>query len=359
MTALLEVDHVACRYAGETVVNDVSFTIAPGEVACLLGPSGSGKTTLLRAIAGLHDISAGTIALRGNTVSSKNKTLPPEKRDLSMVFQDHALFPHMNVAGNVAFGLRGSAKEKRDTAVGWLHAVGLDGFTERYPHELSGGQQQRVALARALAPQPDLILFDEPFASLDLELKQQLGRRLHDTLREHRIAGIVVTHDQHEAFALADVVGVMKDGRIRQWDTPYRVYHRPADRFVAGFVGEGRLIPGRLLDDKRIETGIGTLNSQQPIQAIPGATMDVLIRPDDLVASDDGALDCMITQLAFRGADTLYTVMTPDQLELLTLLPSHSHLHRGDRLRLGVDAQHVVAFPAQDSLPAEPDSLLN
>ena len=205
----------ACGYHQQTVVNDLSLTLAAGEIACLLGPSGCGKTTTLRAIAGLEPVTSGSISILGKTVSGPHQQLPPNQRGLGMVFQEHALFPHLTVADNVAFGLRHQSRSQRQERVqACLQRVRLGGLDQRYPHELSGGQQQRVALARALAPQPALLLLDEPFASLDLDLRRSLAQELGDILRQEKVTTLLVTHDQEEAFALADRVGVMQQGQI-------------------------------------------------------------------------------------------------------------------------------------------------
>ena len=248
----LEIDSIRRSFGGTPVLRDISFALAPGTIGCLLGPSGCGKTTLLRIIAGFEAADAGRVLADGCALTAPGVQLAPHARRIGMVFQDHALFPHLDVLANVAFGLHDQpAKERRARALELIDAVGLAGLAARRPHELSGGQQQRVELARALAPGPQLLLLDEPLSSLDAELRRQLGAELRQILKRYGTTALLVTHDQQEAFAIADEVGVMRDGLIEQWATPYDLYHRPATRFVAEFVGSGTFVVGRWYDRYR------------------------------------------------------------------------------------------------------------
>ncbi|MCE3003474.1 MAG: ABC transporter ATP-binding protein [Xanthomonadaceae bacterium] len=344
---LLAVDSLACRIGGAPVVDGVDFALARGELAALLGPSGCGKTTTLRAIAGFHRPQSGRVVLRGAVVAGDGIDLAPERRAIGFVFQDLALFPHLDVAGNVGFGLRALPRDERAARVADLLArLELDGLATRRPHELSGGQQQRVAVARALAPRPDLLLLDEPFSSLDARLRVRLREAVRDVLRALGVAALLVTHDQDEAFAFADRVGVMHAGRIAQWDTPYAIYHRPATPFVAGFVGGGRLLPGTVRTDGAIDTVLGPL---RPTGAAlpPGAAVRVLLRPDDLRPDAAGPLRARVVDAAFRGAETLYRLRLADGTEVEALFPSH-HAHApGTEVGLRTDLEHVVAFAAE------------
>ncbi|MES9976311.1 MAG: ABC transporter ATP-binding protein, partial [Candidatus Thiodiazotropha sp.] len=253
----LEVRHASVQYGRQVVVDDVSFELESGVIGCLLGPSGCGKTSLLRAIAGFEPLVQGEILLHGRQVSRPGHTLAPEKRRVGMVFQDFALYPHLTVGENVAFGLRGiSGKSQRQRVGELLVLVGLSGLEDKYPHQLSGGQQQRIALIRAMAPRPEILLLDEPFSGLDVELREQLAGEVRAILKREGVTAILVTHDQLEAFALADIIGVLGSGRLRQWDSGYNIYHKPADRFVAEFVGQGAMIPGRVLAGGRIESAL-------------------------------------------------------------------------------------------------------
>ena len=251
---LLEVDRVSHAYGKQAVVRELSFDLAQGEIACLLGASGCGKTTMLRLIAGFEAPSAGSIRLNGVTIAGERINMPAEARRIGMVFQDYALFPHLSIADNIGFGLHEkSAPARRQRIEELLDLIGLANRGGRYPHELSGGQQQRVALARALAPQPHLLLLDEPFSNLDVELRERLSLEIREILKRAGMAAILVTHDQNEAFVMADMVGIMREGRIEQWDTPYNLYHRPATRHVADFIGQGVFLPGEVLSRQIVE----------------------------------------------------------------------------------------------------------
>lgn len=346
MPALLRLDHIECRYHDQVVVRELSFELEPGQIACLLGPSGCGKTTVLRAIAGFEPVYAGEIRLNDEVISRVAYARPPEQRGLGMVFQDYALFPHLSVADNIVFGLRQhSRKDKADTADRMLDLVGLQGMGERFPHELSGGQQQRVALARALAPHPPLILLDEPFSNLDVDLRERLSREVRDILKAAGTAGILVTHDQHEAFAMGECIGVMHAGRVLQCASPHALYHEPATRFVADFIGQGVFLKGTTLADNRIETEIGRMQSTRPLDLPEGSAVDVLLRPDDVVPDDLGGMATTVIDCAFKGAEILYTLALPSGTRLLALFPSHHNHAPGDTVRVHLDAAHVVAFP--------------
>jgi iron(III) transport system ATP-binding protein len=349
---VLEARQVDHAYGTSPVLRDFSLTLHRGDIACLLGPSGCGKTTALRCIAGFEPVAAGEIVLNGETVSRAGFTLAPEKRRIGMVFQDYALFPHLTVAENVAFGVRGVSRGERMARVSELLAtVGLDQAALKYPHELSGGQQQRVALARALAPKPDLLLMDEPFSNLDVDLRERLSHEVRDILKAQNATAILVTHDQHEAFALADDVGIMQDGLIVQWDSPYNLYHKPASRFVADFVGEGVLVPGRVLNPNQVQIELGVLTGDVPLECAigceqcgKGCSVDVLLRPDDVVHDDGSSVQAEVVQKAFRGAEILYTIRLPSGEHALSLVPSHHNHAIGEKIGIRIEADHVVAF---------------
>jgi iron(III) transport system ATP-binding protein len=246
--------------------------LARGDIGCLLGPSGCGKTTALRCIAGFEPVQSGEIRIAGDVVSRPGTLLAAEKRRIGMVFQDYALFAHLTVAGNVGFGLTDRHQPAGKARVDELLAlVGLAAHAQKYPHQLSGGQQQRVALARALAPRPRLILMDEPFSNLDVELRERLSIEVRDILKREATTALIVTHDQNEAFSLADWVGVMHQGCIQQWDTPYNLYHQPANRFVADFVGQGAMLTGDVLSSQQVRTELGVLDGQIPLDCNAGA----------------------------------------------------------------------------------------
>src|SRR5687768_16804016 len=278
---LLEVENLRHAYGKQEVVRGLSFSLARGAIGCLLGPSGCGKTTVLRCIAGFEGVREGEIRLAGKLVSGHGVMVPPEHRRVGMVFQDYALFPHLPVSGNIAFGLHAAPAAERAARVAELaQLVGLGPELDKYPYEISGGQQQRVALARALAPRPELLLLDEPFSNLDVELRERLSAEVRGIIKASGATAVLVTHDQQEAFAVADEIGILHEGRIQQWDSAYNLYHRPANRFVADFIGQGVFLPARVLNGREIEIELGVLQGAAPHG---GAAVEVLLRPDDVV----------------------------------------------------------------------------
>lgn len=346
MSELLTLKDVQCSYGDRVVVRGLSMHVKRGSLVCLLGPSGCGKTTVLRAIAGFHSLDAGEIQLNERPVSSPGFTLPPEKRRLGMVFQDYALFPHLNVANNISFGLGPlPTAHQLQIVQAMLEIVGLQGMENRYPHELSGGQQQRVALARALAPQPDLILMDEPFSNLDVDLRERLSEEVRQILKKQNITMVLVTHDQHEAFALGDQVGVMHEGKLLQWDTPYNLYHEPSSRFVADFIGQGVFLDGKLVAPDRIETELGIYKGNRAYDWGTGTPVELLLRPDDIIPDSSSELKVEILQKAFKGAEIMYTLSLPGGGRLLSLFPSHANHRIGEKVGIRVEADHLVAFP--------------
>jgi len=352
---LLAIDDLAVAYAGGVrVLDGLSLSLDRGEIGCLVGSSGCGKTTLLRAIAGFLPVIAGTIEIEGLVVSGPHFTAAPEKRGVGLVFQDYALFPHLTVAGNVAFGLRALRGVTRaDRVTEMLLLVGLTDEANRYPHELSGGQQQRVALARALAPRPALLLMDEPFSSLDVELRQRLGQEVRRILKASETTAILVTHDQQEAFAIADRVGVMHGGNLEQWDRPYELYHRPTTRYVADFIGQGVFLPAQVLSPRNVEIELGELKGEIPLPCQQGCAtcgkgchVEVLLRPDDVVHDDASPLKAEVTRKVFRGGDFIYTLRLDSGREVLALVPSHHDHAIGEQIGIRLDADHVITFPA-------------
>jgi iron(III) transport system ATP-binding protein len=343
---LLELQQVHLAYGRNAVLRGLTMHLTHGQIACLLGPSGCGKTTVLRVISGFEAVDAGEVRLDNRVVSRPGHTLPPEHRDIRVVFQDYALFPHLDARDNVAFGLRtGVRRERRARAEEMLAAVGLADAVRAQPHELSGGQQQRVALARALVSRPRLILMDEPFSNLDVELRERLGIEVRAVLKEFGATALMVTHDQQEAFAVADEVGVMHEGTLQQWDRPYNLYHRPANRFVADFVGQGVLVPGRVTAPGKVDIELGRLDGRLITEVSPGTDVDVLLRPDDVIHDDNSSMTAEVRYKVFRGAEILYTLRLSSGIRVLALVPSH-HDHRiGEQIGIRLDTEHIVAFP--------------
>ncbi|NOY62804.1 MAG: ABC transporter ATP-binding protein [Gammaproteobacteria bacterium] len=345
MSNLLELKEVTCCYDGSPVVRQLSMSVKQAGLYCLLGPSGCGKTTVLRAIAGFEPLTQGEILLRGAAISKPGYQLPPNERHLGMVFQDYALFPHMSVEENICFGMRSVKRQgRRDTAHQLLESVGLKGYAKRFPHELSGGQQQRVALARALAIKPEIILMDEPFSNLDIDLRERLGLEVKEILKAQGIAAILVTHDQHEAFALGEMVGIMREGRIEQWDTPFNLYHEPRNRFVANFIGQGVFLKGSMLSQDEVDTEIGVIKGDRAYPCSLGSAVEVLLRPDDILPEPDSLLKAEVTNKAFKGAEILYTLKLATGSTVLSLFPSHHDHYIGERVGIRIAIQHLIVF---------------
>ena len=349
MSMQLEVDKVSIRYDSEPVVKEVSFSLPCAGIGCLLGPSGCGKTSLLRAIAGFEPVSAGEIRLSGRVVAAPGKMVPPEQRNIGMVFQDFALFPHLTVAKNVGFGLQKWKREEREARIGeLLRLVGLEAVRDAYPHQLSGGQQQRIALIRAMAPRPEILLLDEPFSSLDTDLREQLAREVRAILKRDGVTAILVTHDHMEAFAMADHIGVLGEQRLRQWDIPYNIYHEPADRFVADFVGQGAILPGKVVAGDRIETELGVVLGKLPPECKPGCEVNVLLRPDDVIHDDESPLKLPVAERAFRGAEYLYTLRLESGREIICMVQSHHNHALGEKIGIRLDLKHLAVFPQRN-----------
>jgi iron(III) transport system ATP-binding protein len=351
---LLELRGISVAFGPHPVVSEVSLALRRGAVGCLLGPSGCGKTTILRAIAGFERLAGGEILLDGERVSAPGVHVAPERRRIGMVFQEHALFPHLRVDENVGFALRGVGSGDRARRVADLLATtGLERHARRFPHELSGGQQQRVALARALAPRPRLLLLDEPFSSLDAGLRERLSADVRAALSHEGTTAILVTHDQHEAFAMADEVGVMSEGRVAQWGRPYDLYHRPASPFVADFVGEGVFVAGRVVASGEVEIELGRLRTDGLLacgagerECARGCQVSVLLRPDDVVHDEAAPAHAEVVAKAFRGAEFLYTLRLASGARVLSLVPSHHDHAVGESIGIRLDVDHVVAFHA-------------
>ncbi|HEY8354730.1 MAG TPA: ABC transporter ATP-binding protein [Methylophilaceae bacterium] len=342
---LLELRNVSQTYGDLRVIESLSLRLKQGDIGCLLGPSGCGKTTVLRLIAGFEQLLAGEILLNGAAVATPQFSLPTEKRRIGMVFQDYALFPHLTVFENVAFGLQRMSKAQRtERVMELLGLVGLAGATKKYPHELSGGQQQRVAVARALAPGPDLLLLDEPFSNLDNDLREHLTLEIREVLKSQNATAILVTHDQNEAFAMADEIGVMQQGRILQWDTPYNLYHQPNCRFVADFVGKGVFIEGEMVRPGHVMTSLGEMACTENYSCPAGSRVDILLRPDDIVHDDSSPMQAKVMHKAFQGADILYRLQLDSGEQVLSLVPSHHNHQLGSRIGIRLEIDHVIAF---------------
>jgi iron(III) transport system ATP-binding protein len=350
---VLELDGVGKRYGPETAVSGLDLTVRDGELLTLLGPSGCGKTTTLRMIAGLEAPSEGTVTVADEAVAGDGTTVPPEERDVGMVFQEFALFPHLTVAENIAFGLEDPASEAAAERVAeLLDLVGLGEYGDRTPGDLSGGLRQRVALARSLAPEPDVLLLDEPFSNLDVRLRVAMREEVRRILEEAGVTAVSVTHDQEEALSISDRVAVMHDGHVEQVGSPAEVFEHPESRFVASFLGQASFLPAAVGEDS-VETIIGSYD-RDLLEGITdeytGADVDVLVRPDDLRATpaNESEADGTVVRRQYTGPSFVYHVELADG-NVVRCLHNHAEdFDVGEPVGVTLVADHTLAwYPAE------------
>ncbi|MBA2530638.1 MAG: ABC transporter ATP-binding protein [Nocardioidaceae bacterium] len=336
---VLVLDQVTKRFRTVAALEAVDLQVGHGELVAIVGPSGCGKSTMLRSVAGLTTIDSGRIVVGGRDVAGPGVFIPPEERHIGVVFQDLALFPHLDVAGNVAFGVpRGERRSSRAREV--LDLVGLTGLESRYPHELSGGEQQRVALARALAPRPDVVLLDEPFSHLDRNLRMEVRDHTIEVLRAAAATGVFVTHDQEEAMAVGDRVAVMRSGRFEQVAAPETVFHAPVSRFVATFLGEADFVAGT-----RFGTRVDTVLGQLPVTSAGTGRCEVMLRPHELTIDEDADGDGIVERTDFRGAVVMHHVTLSEGSRIRAQRPHTEPVKAGTRVRVRPVLTHpLVAF---------------
>jgi iron(III) transport system ATP-binding protein len=339
----LEVKNLSKRFGRDELpaVHDVSFSLEKGEILALVGPSGCGKTTTLRLIAGFEQPDSGQVLLEGRPVAGGKFFLPPEKRGVGMVFQDHALFPHLKVIENVSFGLsKKKNKEKEAAAVSILNLLGMERLSERYPHELSGGERQRVALARALAPQPVVLLLDEPFSSLDADLRHQIREEVRVILKGISASAIFVTHDQEEALYMGDRLAVFNNGHLEQIASPEEIFHSPSTRFVAEFMGQTDFIQGSVTPNG-VLTEIGTL--PQALDLPLGTEVEVAVRADDITFEPQAGGSGLILGRQFKGALNIYRLRLPSGRIVHAFQPHTRILKPGTPVVVRADPGHDLA----------------
>jgi len=347
----LEIDNVTFAASEKNKVSNVSLNIEnEGDVICLLGPSGIGKTTILRTIAGLEKVQSGRILLKNNIISSRNIHIEPEKRNISLSFQDNCLFPHFNVIQNIEFGAERNLKKKKDLniheVVKFLH---LDHIINKFPHEISSGEAQRASLARSLLSKPDLLLLDEPLSNVDQSFKEEIQVKLKQILNELKITTIIVTHDSYEAFYLGSKCGIILNGQLRQYDDPYNVYHFPNSEEVVNFLNRGILIPAKVTGENSLENeDLGTIKGNFIKHYPKGSDVQLLLQPEDLEHDDKSNLKLEVVDRKFRGTNFIYTLKTLSNLMIPVFVHSHHiHQHEVDEkfgIKRPIYIDHIVCF---------------
>ncbi|MBO6783872.1 MAG: ABC transporter ATP-binding protein [Alphaproteobacteria bacterium] len=345
----LALENVSHRFGQLLAVDDATLSVAAGEVVCLVGPSGCGKTTLLRVAAGLEDCQQGRVLIGGEVMADERTSVPPEQRNVGLVFQDYALFPHMTVRANIAFGLQDMGGRQRDERIALaLERTGMTSHAEAYPHQLSGGQQQRVALARAIAPRPRVVLLDEPFSGLDASLRHRVRDQAAQILRDSGIATLMVTHDPEEAMYLADRIAVMNRGRIRQSGSPDEIYLRPVDGFVAAFFGDVNRFDGKV-ENGGVDTPLGRIATNG---TPAGTRVEVLVRPEALEIGEvaDGFSGAVIAA-RFLGRSSLIDVRLADSAgtTVRVHMPGRLLPEKGAQVRVGRNDSQTFVFPRNDA----------
>ena len=345
-----ELNNVSFIAGGKNKVNNVNLSIEKeGEIVCLLGPSGIGKTTILRTIAGLEKVKDGEIVLNNKILSSKNKHVEPEDRNVALSFQENCLFPHYNVEKNINLGANKNSGRKKINSKEIVKFLNLEKILNKFPHEISAGEAQRASLARSLVSQPDLLLLDEPLSNVDQNFKEEIQVELKQILNNSKITTIIVTHDSYEAFYLGNKCGVILDGQLRQYDDPYNVYHFPNSVEVVNFLNRGILIPAKVTGENSLENDdLGTINGNFIKHYPKGSDVQLLLQPEDLEHDDQSNLKLEVVDRKFRGTNFIYTLKTNSNLLIPVFVHSHHiHQHEVDEkfgIKRPINIEHIVCF---------------
>ena len=340
----LEIENISLNLDNDRILDNLSLTVKEEEIISIIGPSASGKSSLLRVIAGFENISTGKIKLNGQIVDDTSTIIEPQERNIGIIFQDLALFPHLSCAENITFGISElSSKEKTERLDRLEKVLDIIEISKKYPHEISGGQQQRVAIARALAPQPEILLLDEPFSALDENLKEKLLADLKILLKEEKITTIVITHNIKEAFQISDKIAFLSNKKIIQFDSAYNIYHKPLTREIANFCGIGSFINGEIIDKNHVETSLGKHFGDTTSYEI-GSSIDILIRPDDIIHDDDSTKSARVIEKNFHGSDFLYKLKLNSGENIFCYTPSHHDHALNEVIGIKSEMDHLILF---------------
>ena len=340
----LEIEDVSLSIEGTLILDNLSLNIDEHEIISLIGPSASGKSSLLRIIAGFENISSGKVKLNGLIVDDRSTIVQPQNRNIGIIFQDLALFPHLSCKDNIIFGITNYSEDhKRQRLDRLCNLLDITSIKDKFPHEISGGQQQRIAIARALAPGPEILLLDEPFSALDEELKETLIHDVKNLLKEEKITTIVITHNIKEAFQLSDKIAFLDNKKIIQFDTAYNLYHKPYTKEIANFCGIGSFIKGTVIDSNHVSTILGDLFGDTSKYKV-GSNVSVMIRPDDIIHDDNSSQSAKVLEKIFFGSDFLYKLELSEGEKIFCYTPSHHNHAINEVIGIKPVIDHLILF---------------
>lgn len=340
----LEIENISLNIDGNLIIDNLNLNICEQEIISIIGPSASGKSSLLRIIAGFENVNSGRVKINGVIVDDRSKVVVPQNRQVGIIFQDLALFPHLNCEDNILFGISKHTPAEKFKRLNRLsNLLDISGILKSFPHEISGGQQQRIAIARALAPKPEILLLDEPFSALDEKLKETLMSDVKKLLQEEKITTIVITHNIKEAFEISDKIAFLDDKKIIQYDTAYNLYHKPLTKEIANFCGIGSFINGKVIDANHVQTKLGQFFGNTS-QFTIGSNVKVMIRPDDIIHDDNSTQSAKVIEKSFHGSDFLYKLELSDGERVFCYTPSHHNHVLNEVIGIKPVIDHLIIF---------------
>ena len=340
----LEIENISLNIDGNLIIDNLNLNICEQEIISIIGPSASGKSSLLRIIAGFENVNSGRVKINGVIVDDRSKVVEPQNRQVGIIFQDLALFPHLNCEDNILFGISKHTPAEKFKRLNRLsNLLDISGILKSFPHEISGGQQQRIAIARALAPKPEILLLDEPFSALDEKLKETLMSDVKKLLQEEKITTIVITHNIKEAFEISDKIAFLDNKKIIQYDTAYNLYHKPLTKEIANFCGIGSFINGKVIDANHVQTKLGQFFGNTS-QFNIGSNVKVMIRPDDIIHDDNSTQSAKVIEKSFHGSDFLYKLELSDGERVFCYTPSHHNHALNEVIGIKRVIDHLIIF---------------